>query len=57
MVGLVVGYGLLVRAAFVTTAAQGVRWRGTFYGRDVLLRGRRFYAGSIDLSPDPDHDR
>lgn len=48
-VGLLVGYALLVRAAFVTAAAQGVRWRGTFYGRDELLRGRRFYAGHIDV--------
>jgi len=40
---------LILRAAYVTWRAQGIRWRGVFYPAEALLRGRRFYAGSIDL--------
>jgi glycosyltransferase involved in cell wall biosynthesis len=50
-VGLVVAVGLLMRGAFVTRAAQAITWRGTTYPRDVLLAGRRFVAGRIDLGP------
>ncbi len=38
---------LLIRAAWVTSRAQGIDWRGTFYSRAELLAGRRFYAGRL----------
>lgn len=48
-IGLAVAIALLLRAAVVTGAAQAIAWRGTTYPRDVLLAGRRFYAGRIDI--------